>query len=542
MLSILKKYFYFNRATLLIFLCGLFTVLIFAPFKLFFLAFLIYPYFLYRVFREKFQINVFFNNCFYFYLGFYFSNFYWISFSFLTNIAYKDFFPIILIIIPIFGAILASLFFLIFYSIFKKLNKYQFYLVFCVFFIFYEYIRSNIIPFVDLQGLPWGLLAYSLWNQLNILQIVGVIGTFHFSALLIFLYSSPFLISKENLNVSFIVIIANIAIFAILLSYGKYHIKYDQLAKKAPPVIMKLKLVHSNIITHHNFDEQTITNNIERIIKIANQSSHEKVDFIVLPEGVIAAPVINNNKVILDYISTKIQNYNYLVVGTIRVSKKKYEDFKYYNSLFLLDNKSKVQAIYHKKHLVPFGEYNPYSNLISSLATQRGFSAGKYIKEIPFYITKEIIESSKQNTKKEETTTNEVAKKTENKQEDKAKIAETEITKENIIVKKIRKIKRTFLPLICYDGIFENSISNQGDFLLNITNDIWFTKKIAGKNISVGPWQHFQHIRFRAIEKQKPLVRVANYGITAVTDKYGKVEKQLDFYDEEQVIIVDIKL
>ena len=98
----------------------------------------------------------------------------------------------------------------------------------------------------------------------------------------------------------------------------------------------------------------------------------------------------------------------------------------------------------------------------------------------------------------------------------------------------------SYIPLICYDGIFSGKMNKNGDFLLNISNDIWFTKKILNFNISLGSWQHFDHIRLRTIEEGKPLIRVTNYGITAIVDSYGRVVNKLDFNDSDNSIITKL--
>jgi Apolipoprotein N-acyltransferase len=68
----------------------------------------------------------------------------------------------------------------------------------------------------------------------------------------------------------------------------------------------------------------------------------------------------------------------------------------------------------------------------------------------------------------------------------------------------------------------ENFNSSEFDYIINISEDGWFGK-------SIGPYQHFTHSIFRAIESGKYLIRSSNNGIASVINPIGFVEKEISF-------------
>ena len=51
--------------------------------------------------------------------------------------------------------------------------------------------------------------------------------------------------------------------------------------------------------------------------------------------------------------------------------------------------------------------------------------------------------------------------------------------------------------------------------MVNVTNDAWF-------GATIGPWQHLYQAQLRAVEEGIPLLRVANTGISAAFDGFGR--------------------
>jgi apolipoprotein N-acyltransferase len=149
------------------------------------------------------------------------------------------------------------------------------------------------------------------------------------------------------------------------------------------------------------------------------------------------------------------------------------DDRNFYNSLVLMEAGAEITAIYDKHHLVPFGEFFPGARLLGDIGfaglVGRGFTPGTG----PASVEIPGIGSA--------------------------------------------------VPLICYEGIFaEEIVADPSDrrLLLLITNDAWF-------GAAAGPLQHLAQARLRAIEQGLPMVRVANTGVSAMIDPYGRITASL---------------
>ena len=87
---------------------------------------------------------------------------------------------------------------------------------------------------------------------------------------------------------------------------------------------------------------------------------------------------------------------------------------------------------------------------------------------------------------------------------------------------------------ICYEIVYPEIVrASRPDLLVTISNDTWFGD-------SIGPWQHMQMARARALENGRYLVRGTNNGITAIVDERGSVMERLPQF-ESGVLLGEIR-
>ena len=138
-----------------------------------------------------------------------------------------------------------------------------------------------------------------------------------------------------------------------------------------------------------------------------------------------------------------------------------------YNSVAALGAES---GIYHKRHLVPFGEYVPLESALRGLIAffdlpMSSFTAGP-AEQAP-----------------------------------------------------LKGAGTTIAPSICYEIVYPELVrrgaANAG-LLLTVSNDTWF-------GASLGPLQHLEMARMRALENSRDLLRATNDGVSALIDHRGTV-------------------
>lgn len=81
---------------------------------------------------------------------------------------------------------------------------------------------------------------------------------------------------------------------------------------------------------------------------------------------------------------------------------------------------------------------------------------------------------------------------------------------------------------ICYEIAYPKAVAEHGrgaDVLVTVSNDTWFGR-------SIGPLQHAQIARMRAVENGKFVLRATNNGVTALIDDAGTVVAELPQFEQ----------
>jgi apolipoprotein N-acyltransferase len=83
-------------------------------------------------------------------------------------------------------------------------------------------------------------------------------------------------------------------------------------------------------------------------------------------------------------------------------------------------------------------------------------------------------------------------------------------------------------PLICYEAVYPDfaaRMAAQSELLITISNDSWFGH-------SIGPLQHLQMARMRAIESDRWMIRSTNNGVTALIDNRGRISQRIAQFEQ----------
>ena len=333
-----------------------------------------------------------------------------------------------------------------------------------------EWIRSFI-----LTGFPWNAIGYGLMPIPLMMQTSNLIGIFGMSMVAVFVFSSPALLGTKKGMLPGLSIAA--LLMAVHLGYGAY-----RLQQPLPPVEgdMTVRIVQPGIDQSRkmlNADRAEIFKEHLRLSALPPSAGQKRPDIIVWPETSVPF-ILTQNPDALEEIANTLEDGQILLTGAVRM-----EDAgaghapRYYNSVYAIDSQGQIIGATDKVHLVPFGEYVPFEDVLrhfgitNIISLPGGFSPAA--------------------------------------------------TRNPITLPSGKKLH----SFICYEIIFPGEVPADiasSTAIVNVTNDGWFGD-------TPGPYQHFQQARLRAVETGVPVIRAANTGISAIIDPLGRIVAGLDY-------------
>lgn len=189
-------------------------------------------------------------------------------------------------------------------------------------------------------------------------------------------------------------------------------------------------------------------------------------DLIIWPETAIPA-YLHEERAFIDGLEETAKAHG--AVALLGAPVKDLDTGADFNGVLLLG--AEERQLYHKRRLVPFGEYVPLKPFFGRLTTALGivlpdFSPG-----------------------------------------------------DRSAPPVLRSRRFSLGASICYEAAFGHEIAQalpEADLLVNVSNDAWFGD-------SASPHQHLQMAQMRAIETGRQMARAANTGISALIDEKGRI-------------------
>lgn len=198
---------------------------------------------------------------------------------------------------------------------------------------------------------------------------------------------------------------------------------------------------------------------------------------IVWPEGALpfAMDLEYPPEGLKEYMRSLANEKHTVLMSGVRVEASPQK--RIFNSIIQVNPKGGIVAHFDKVHLLPFGEFMPLRSLLPQLLADLAVGS----------------------------------------------LDMTAGDKNALIV---LKSGYRFKPMICFESLFADLIQQDHlDALIIVTNDAWFGN-------TSGPYQHLSSAQLRAAEFGVPVLRVANTGVSAIIDPYGRLLHKLPYGKE----------
>ncbi|MBU4343444.1 MAG: apolipoprotein N-acyltransferase [Candidatus Omnitrophica bacterium] len=408
--------------------------------------------------------------------------------------------------VTIFGLIIVCLYLALYFGIFGFLfnriafglqpSAFSFFLIPLIW-IGFEYLQSNLFT-----GFGWTLLGYSQYKNLALIQIADFSGVYGVSFVIMMVNIGVYRFFKRSLKE---IVIAGL-VLAAAIGYGKIPVPKSEIwygargeDKGEQGKKIRVSVVQGNIPQEMKWDPAFKDEILERYANLTRLAAFDDPDLIIWPETSFPG-FFGINKDTQEVLGLARKIDTPLLIGA-----NTSEGLDSFNSAVLISERGKVVDRYDKIHLVPYGEYVPFSDKIPFLhrlvlGELGEFTAGKEYKA--FSLETSPVTAGGHPSPNHSRSLSRARPRGSG-------------TGQAAFSQNIK-----FATLICFEDIFpklaRRFVQNGAEFLIVITNDAWYGRSGA-------PYQHAASSVFRAIENRIPIVRCANTGYSCFIDSRGRI-------------------
>jgi apolipoprotein N-acyltransferase len=322
-------------------------------------------------------------------------------------------------------------------------------------------------------GFPWVLLGYSQMPVLPIAQLASLTGVFGVSGLLAMSATAIAWLTLSRHPRRWVGPALVAASVIAVAAWGSARIGRADLTKAGTAV--RVGVVQGNVEQDTKWDPARADEIFTRHLRLTERMADEGARLVLWPES--STPFYFGYGAESEVLRALARRRDLeLLIGSDLFEQA--TPPRIYNAAFLIKADGSTGGIYRKVHLVPFGEYVPFGQLL--------------------FFAKPLVEAVSDFAPG---------------------------TSVNTLPARTATLSTAICYEVVYPALIREGVDNGSALLTTITNDAWFGRSSA-------PWQHFQMAAMRAVEQGRYLVRAANTGISGMVDPYGRVAFQSDLFVE----------
>lgn len=329
-------------------------------------------------------------------------------------------------------------------------------------------------------GFPWVPLGNSQVEALPIAQLASVFGVYGISALVMFVNSAiacAMLTNQRRTRLTWIAAAA--VLLAVVAGWGTWRMADGRLTREGSP--LKVALIQANIAQSDKWKPAEAPRIFSAYVAMTREAVRLGAEYVLWPES--STPFMFEEDPAGGSAVRELARELHvpILVGSDQIERAGANP-RLYNAAFLVTPEGRTAAVYRKIHLVPFGEYIPFKNLL-------------------FFVSP-LVES----------------------------LAEFSPGLSMVMLPIGNHLTST---AICYEVVYPSLVRQAvlagSELLTTITNDAWY-------GASSAPYQHFALASMRAVEQGRYLARAANTGISGIVDPYGRIVAKSAIFERASLV------